>query len=294
MKRMIALLLTLCLLSGCSLAQTGRVGPDELVGFFVTVTRENPDGTKTELWDEEAAGVGYISNHTLAGQKLYAKRTDGADPAYEFPAGCGMSCFVYDNFVDGKASSRTMTVSPEIDVAKLGYYPGDPSRYELEGVLYATADTRAVIQMNPVYQTPEGDVYVLSDKPIGYQVHSGSGYSAFQTQDYAVDKGDTVYEGSKVTMSVEYVVLPDVYRIIEMNGANEPLRQSEYTPGELPETYKPGADTAYLILEARAGEDTARTIYSPGDESAKMDTYSPGEYGFCIKGYTTIEWNPQE
>lgn len=293
MKRIFALIMTICLLSGCSLARTGKAGPDELVGFFVTVSLEE-NGTTVDIWDEEAAGMGMISDYTLAGQRLYAKRTDGAQVSYEFPAGCGLSCFIYDVFDEDGDAYRSQTVSAEIDVVNLAYHAGEPSRYELEGTLYATADTRAVIRMNPVYQTPNGDVYVLSDKPTGYQVHGGSGWSAFQTQEYAVDKGYTTYQGSTVTLSVEYVTLPETYVIIEMSEANEPLRQSEYAPGELPETYTPGADAAYLLLEARAGEGTVRSVYSPGDESVEMDTFSPGEYGFCIKGYTRIEWEDAE
>ena len=58
----------------------------------------------------------------------------------------------------------------------------------------------------------------------------------------------------------------------------------------MPEEYVPGADAAYIILEARDGEATTRTVYSPGDEGSVMDTFYPGQYGLCIKGYTRIEW----
>ena len=38
MKRIFALLLAICLLSGCSLAKPGKAGQDKLRGFFVTVS----------------------------------------------------------------------------------------------------------------------------------------------------------------------------------------------------------------------------------------------------------------
>ena len=289
MKKLTAILLTVCLLAGCSLAVPGKAGRHELVGVFVTVSREE-NGEKVEIWDEEAAGIGFISNYTLAGQKLYAKRVEGAPEAYVFPEGCGLSCFVYDVYEENGESFRSGTYSPEVDVQNVGHYAGNPSRYELEAVIYATADAKLWIQVNPVYQTPDGEVYILSDKPIGYQVQGGEGFGTILTQDYAVDKGYTTYEGSTVKLSVEYVVLPEAYVIIEMDGENRPLRHSAYTPGELPKVYTPGADAAYLILEARAGEETTRTVYSPGDSNVRMDTYCPGEYGLCIKGYTTINW----
>ena len=289
MKKLIAMMMALLMLTGCSLATPGAAGRHELVGVFVTVSREE-NGEKVEFWDEDAAGMKMISRHDLAGQKLYARKVEGEPVSYEFPAGCGLSAFVYDVYDGNGNSYRSGTFSPEMDVQNVAYYAGDPSRYELEAVIYATKDAKLYIQANPVYQTPDGEVYVLSDKPTGYMVEGGEGFAAILTQDYKADKGYTTYENSTVKLSVEYVTLPLHYAVLEMDEANQLLRRAEWAPGELPETYTPGADAAYIILEAQAGEETIRTVYSPGDASAVLDTYYPGEYGLCIRGYTTIDW----
>ena len=84
MKKLIALLLILCLLAGCTLAVPGTAGQHELVGVFVTVSREE-NGKKVDIWDETAAGMQMISRHDLAGQKLYAKRVEGEPDSYAFP-----------------------------------------------------------------------------------------------------------------------------------------------------------------------------------------------------------------
>ena len=280
MKRIFALLLAICMLAGCSLAKPGKSGQDKLTGFFVTVSCKEGD-TMVDLWDEEATGMEMISNHDLAGQKLYARRLEGDPVGYEFPEGCGLSCFSYDVEEEGLKPYRSNTISPEID-AHLGFYAGTEMPYRMDAVVYGTKDADAVICMNPVYQTPDGEVYVLSDKPMSYDVATMDGCSASISQ--------TGEDGCTATLTIRHVVLPEKYVIIEMNEENQPLRQAEFVPGELPESYTPGADAAYLILEARAGEDTTRTVYSPGDESTAMDTYRPGQYGLCIKGYTRIEW----
>ena len=279
MKRIFALLLAICMLSGCSLAKPGKAGQDKLTGFFVTVSCKEGD-TMVDLWDEEATGMEMISNHDLAGQKLYARRMEGDTVVYEFPKNCGLSCFSY-HVEEGQEPYRSNTISPEID-AHLGFYAGTEMPYRMDAVVYGTRDSDAVICMNPVYQTPDGEVYVLSDKPVSYDVATMDGCSASISQ--------TGEDGCTATLTICHVVLPENYVIIEMNEENQPLRQAEFVPGELPETYVPGADATYLILEARAGEDTTRTVYSPGDESTAMDTYRPGQYGLCIKGYTRIEW----
>ena len=289
MKKLIALILSLMMLTGCSLATAGTAGRHELVGVFVTVSREE-NGEKVDIWDEDAAGMKMISRHDLAGQKLYAKRVEGEPVSYEFPAGCGLSAFVYDVYDENGNSFRSGTFSPEMDVQNVAYFAGDPSRYELEAVIYAMPDAKLYIQVNPVYQNPDGEVYVLSDKPTSYMVAGGEGYSAILTQDYQADKGYTTYENSEIKLTLKYATLPQGYTVLEMDENHQLLRRAEFAPGELPETYTPGADAAYIILEAQAGEDATRTIYSPGDANAQMDTYYPGGYGLCIKGYTTIDW----
>lgn len=283
MKKLFALILAVCLLSGCSLATDLDWGRGELVGFFLTVSRQNPDGSETEIWDAEAAGMDFLSNYKLTGKKLWAKQVgEGEDISYEFPAGCGLSSFCYDVFEDGEAVSRTSISSPEV-VAPVNYYLGDPGSMEMNATVYAPQGMNAVVCMNPVYQTRDGEIYALSDRPMGYVVDGIAGWTSYLSQE-----GEGME--SKIFVTVEYVVLPETYVIHEMDENNLPLGQSEFAPGELPERYTPGADAAYLILEARAGEDTVRTVYSPGDRENKMDTYYPGEYGFCIKGYTKIDW----
>lgn len=280
MKRIFALILAVCMLAGCSLAKPGKSGQDKLTGFFVTVSHKDGD-TMRDHWDADATGMEMISNHDLAGEKFYARRIEGDPVVYEFPEGCGLSCFSYHVEEEGQEPYRSNTISPEID-AHLGFYAGTEMPYRMDAVVYGTRDSDAVICMNPVYQTPDGEVYVLSDKPMSYDIATMDGCSASISQ--------TGEDGCTATLTIRHVVLPENYVIIEMNEENQPLRQAEYVPGELPETYTPGADAAYLILEARAGEDTTRTVYSPGDENTAMDTYRPGQYGLCIKGYTRIEW----
>ncbi len=279
MKKLLAILLAVCLLSGCSLAVPGAVGEDHLTGFFVTVSRE-VDGTTVEFWDEEATGMKPISYHYLKGRKLYAERIEGDPVTYELPEGCGLSCFGYDVEVNGEVTYRSNTVSPEIDVT-LEYFMGTEIPYRMDAVVYGTGDPELVLTCNPVYQTPDGSVYVLSAEPGSFATDAvGSAWTGREAR--------TDGKGCAYTLTIERVVLPECYVIIEMSEGHEPLRRSEYAPGALPEVYHPGADAAYLILEARSGEDTVRSAYSPGDET--MDTYYPGEYGLCIKGYTIIEW----
>lgn len=270
MKKLIVILLVLCLLSGCSLAVQGSRGADVLTGLFVTVSRNGET-----VWNGETAGTDLL----LAGQKLRAGRMEGNPVVYEMPEGCGLSCFSYN--VDGEGY-RNNTVSPEIDVT-LEFHAGTESPYRMDAVVYGTGDPDLILTCYQVYQTPDGDVYALSDDPAGFAADMVG--SVWYAQEERTDG-----RGCAVSLTIEKVVLPETYVILEMDESHQIRNRAEFTPGELPEIYTPGADTAYIILEARAGEDTARFAYGPGDASAEMDTYYPGAYGLCIRGYTTIDW----
>ena len=66
MKKIIAIMLAMLMLTGCTLAKPGKSGQDKLTGFFVTVSYKDGD-TMVDAWDEEAAGMDFISNHYLEG-----------------------------------------------------------------------------------------------------------------------------------------------------------------------------------------------------------------------------------
>ncbi|MBE6951064.1 MAG: hypothetical protein E7451_06980 [Ruminococcaceae bacterium] len=283
MKKLFAIVLSVLMLAGCTLAKPGASGQDQLTGFFLTVSRKEGD-TIVDYWDAEAAGMDFLSDHYMAGQKLYAEKREGDPLEYVFPEGCGLYAFSFDA-LDGSGEPlyRSSDSSPEIDT-RVEYHVGSTTACRINATIYGEKGSNVVIAMNPVYQTPDGELYALSAEPVSVEVGSMEGFKLTQSQEGSDG------EGCALELTVEHVVLPETYIIIEMNEENQPLRQSEYAPEAMPEVYTPGADAAYLILEARDGEDTTRTVYSPGDEVAEMDTYYPGEYGLCIKGYTRIEW----
>lgn len=293
MKRLFAIILAVCLLSGCSLAQvgSGEVTEHELTGMFLTLTVDNGDGTITDVWDAEKAGMEPLHVFAMEGEKLYAERVEKDDRVYyEFPEGLGLSCFCYYVFSDEEGETyRADTTDPELKDCHRSTHVSNGTTNTLEATIYATADTNVSVHMNPVYQTPEGEVYALGTAPGGWDAASMYGCTKTLSQETKINMGSETVNGGTVKLTIERVILPDTYIIIEMSADNTVLKSTEYAPEAMPETYTPGPDTAYILLEA-AGEETVRTVYSPADQSAVMDVFTPGAYGLCIKGYTRIEW----
>ena len=283
MKKLLTIVLALILLSGCSLATSEKRGEDTMRGFFLTVSMREGDSI-VDIWDEEATGMDFISNHYMAGRRLYAEKREGDPIEYVFPEGCGLYGFCFDALDEnGEALYRSSDFSPEID-AHVAYHAGSSTACRINATVYGQRGSDVVIAANPIYQTADGELYVQSEEPISLEVGSMDGYKWLQSQERADG------EGFALELAVESIVLPERYVIIEMSGENQPLRQTEFDPEAMPEEYVPGADAAYIILEARDSEATTRTVYSPGDEGSVMDTFCPGQYGLCIKGYTRIEW----
>ena len=297
MKKLIALLLAVLMLSGCSLAldpkdAEGMVMEHELMGMFLTLTVDNGDGTITDIWDAETAGMEPLHAFPMEGKRLYAQRVEqDGRVQYEFPEGLGLSCFSFYVFSDEEGQSyRDAAVDPELGDCHRGTYVSDGiTSNTLEVTIYATEDSNVMVHMNPVYQTPEGEVYALGTAPGGWDAATMSGCNKTLTQETRIKMGEETVTGGTVKLCFEKVVLPECYIIIEMSADNTVLKTTEYAPEAMPERYVPSADAAYILLVA-AGEETIRSIYSPADESAVMDTFYPGEYGLCIKGYTKIEW----
>lgn len=311
-KRIFAVLLTVMILmsTGCSLATgdtaDGMPVNDQLVGMYITMSSETGDTGRIPVWDEEVMGMEPLHYFQSQGKKLYAQRIetpdttdDGvADPQYswQFPGDCGLTFMTFYEPDDSEYGGFWNFVQdPEMASGKKHISnTNERTSLELEATIYV-ADTvelhELTLYLNPVYQTPEGEIYALGTAPMGSDASSMYGTSETISQQINTTMADgQKTSGGSVTLYIERAVLPERYVILEMDEDNQVLRTAEFTPEEMPEEFVPGEGTAYLILESRGAEKTVRTVYSPDDEGNVMDTFSPGRFGICIKGYTRINW----
>ncbi len=307
-KRFFAAPLAMALgLGGCSLArdeeQTKLPLNDQLAGMYITMESETGE---IPAWDADTMGMEPLHSFQSEGEKLYADRVetpdttdDGvSDPkdSWAFPGDYGLSFLVfYERATEESEGFWTGNRDPEIADGHIGTKTGDKgTQTELEGTIYVSDTVKSgelSLFVNPVYQTPDGMLYALGTAPVGSDAATMGGTTQTLSQEAEITLANGVKTcGGTMTLHIERVTLPERYVVLEMGGENQVLRSAEYAPEEMPEVYTPGADTAYLILESRGAEKTVRTVYSPDDESKTMDTFSPGRYGICIKGYTRIEW----
>lgn len=304
-RKLFAMLLAMAMaLSGCSLAlNTDEDGTtkDQLVGMYITFSNGTDD-----IWDTEEMGMEPIHTAMSDGKKLAAQQVrqeielyDGiltTQNPYLFPGDYGIVCMTfYEKATEENGGFWNNVTDAEFaDNTKRIGTVNDSTHINLESTIYVSdaLETHDLyLYMNPVYQTPEGEVYALGTTPVGWDGVSMYDCSKTISQEINGTLPDGMKAGGgSVTLTVKKAVLPECYVILEMDDNNQIIKTTEYAPADIPEEYVPTAGAAYLILESRGAEKTTRTVYSPDDASAVMDTFYPGRHGICVKGYTHINW----
>lgn len=288
MKRILAMLLAVLLLTGCQLASEEKnENPlqDKLVGVFVTFDSLDLE-FDIEGWLSDNPGALEDGDITLEpGEGMeYAGRLSVTvtDEGWEVPGheGLSMGRLWNGEYWTGFSSEGVCEVNSHITAGD------DGDAVEVDGTIYFPAGSEVMLCPNPVYMTDDGEYYVLQGSFFSSTLEGGSmSQSVSDEKTWTVD-GETQTYSAKFNTTVQGVTLAETVRLIWMSADHRELKREEYTPGELPESIE--ADAAYLILEEISGETVARTLYQPGDESAAV--YYRGEQPWCMPDFMEIQW----
>lgn len=299
-KRFLGLLLTACLiLSGCQLArEEGLTEPihaaQQVIGVLVSV--ETPG--------EEEPGA--IHSREMLRKKLYAELAEetyetadggvGITHTYRFPEGTGlcMMAFYISGEISGAEPYWSSFTDEGIHVTTNTYHNVDGvSGVEMRGVIHpASTFDDMTIYLHPIYQSPDGRVYAVGTGDSAYAGPNadGAGLGFGIEWNAAVGEVSTGLGAGFAGISIRTVPTPGRYVLVQMDEKDQILSESEFAPEEMPESFTPAKDCAYVILEARSQEDTvARTVYSPGDGES-IESYLLLENGLCARQSTAIDW----
>ncbi len=296
----------LSLLSGCQLAIEEGDMPteDRLAGVFVTTEYLDLFDMEAYVNDNLRVVGGEIAVEGNASEyygRVYAEKTqtDEHRIEYEFTELNGFGYYSLIELGESMLDNYHYTgVDEGISDPKTHYKVTDEGEgVEMDGTLYFPADGRAaVFYFNPVYQTPEGDLYVTTGQ--GFSADTmveGQIYSQTMEEVTTITmNGEKESWSTSVTTNIEGIRLPEKYVLIYMDGNSQILRSQEYAPGNvMPEMTIP-ADTAYLILEAHKLDSEGqpvvdREIVDRGEEH--LSTFWINADGICIKGDTILTWN---
>lgn len=308
------------LLTGCQLAKEETMlqqEKDKLIGVYVT--KEYVDTFDFERYFEE--NIGDIMNdgevfiegdeQSTYQNRIYATIVDEVSvdevsgekithQSYKFKDLEGMGyyspvCYeteTENSYVAIESDAGICDTNSHITVTDEG------DMIELEGTIYlcTTEEEMVEVYCNPVYQCPDGRVYLVSGHSISF---SGGGEGA--TMSHKVEDKITVKENGEektyvnsVEMHVKTSYAPEKIIVMQMDASGNKLDYQEYEPGKLPEEIEPFADTEYFIIETHKQDVTGENIVTRkmvGKEEAFFQTLYVGEKKVCLQTMTAIQWD---
>jgi hypothetical protein len=301
----------LCSLAGCRLAREdlgadARV--DRLIGVFLSTEYLDLLDFEGYAGDnlKNLSGGDFVidgDNRKYQG-RLYAAKTQMDETVggveYVFEGVEGIAYFAATVRTAPESDSYIATSSgAEIGDSHMALSVGDTENIvTLEGTVYiaATSDSR-VYYFNPVYQSADGSVYLMSGDSIslaGELDGEGARYSQTLNETYSETvNGETKTDSISITLAISTMFAPESIVVLQMGADSALLARAEYAPGALPETLSLQKGTAYLVLETHKRDTegnrlVSRDIYSGGAEN--LEAFSVREDGICVKHSIELMW----
>ena len=285
MKKLIALILAVCMLAGCQLASEEKKEDhyqDKLVGVFVTFEPMEL-GFDIEGWIEDN-GITDGAEISMEESLQYQEKLPVtlSEEGWVVPGHEGISVGRYWNgeYWTGFSSEGICEMNSDIAAGD------DGDNIKVEGTVYFPADAEVMLCTNPVYQTPEGEFYVVQGQSFHSNVGTGSMSQSVRDEKTWTENGTSHTFCAEFKTTVQGVALAEKVVLVWMDADHRELARTEYDPWDLPESIE--ADCAYLIVEEIAGENIARTIYQPEDE--QITVYYRGEQPWCMPKFTELLW----
>ena len=287
MKKLIALILAVCMLAGCQLAsEEKKEDPyqDKLVGVFVTFEPMEL-GFDIEGWIEDN-GITDGAEISMEESLQYQEKLPVtlSDEGWIVPGHEGISVGRYWNgeYWTGFSGEGICEMNSNIAAGD------DGDNIKVEGTVYFPADAEVMLCTNPVYQTPEGEFYVVQGQSFHSNVGTGSMSQSVRDEKTWTENGTSHTFCAEFKTIVQGVELAEKVVLVWMTADHTEVSRAEYDPNALPESVTPAEGAAYLIVEEIAGENITRTIYQPEDE--QITVYYQGEQPWCMPKFTELLW----
>ena len=291
MKKLLAILLAMLMLTGCQLASEEKKESemeDKLVGVFVTF--EYLEGEfDIEGWLQDNPGADLSEDVVLnfAESMEYSDRIPVLMGEQEWivPGHEGLSMAHYHNgeYWTGFSTEGLCEIKSSINGSD------NADSIVEEATIYVPADAEVMVHANPVYQTSEGEYYTVPAMGLGGIVSTGGMSQSIQEEMTWTIDGQERSSSATFTVAIKGTNLAEAVTVVQMDEDHKELARTEFVPGLMPETFTPETDTAYLILEESGAGETVRSLLQPGDQH--ITVFYQGEEIWCMPELMEILWN---
>lgn len=321
-KKRWSILITLVfilVLSGCSLAKedadkevlnTEEISQDRLIGVVVTdehLDLFDFDAFLNDNLDKIADGQELDGSGSAKYQGRICATVDkhGSDEPYKWD-------FIFDGVdghilisptmqhEDGEPFHMTEGSDSFSDVNTHYVTTDEGQEIYLNGTIYlqsGKAQNDTVYYLNPVYQTEEGDIYLVGGNGLASNVAGEDGNEMSSKLDGNCNMTvNGVTESYKSSVEIKFITMdsPTKVRFYHMNEKHKALSVQEFVPDEVPEEFKVEEGTAYVLMETEKVNPIGvnaieREICEPDREGQMtVKVFCPSDDGILIAKYTKI------
>lgn len=310
MKKLIAVLLTIIMvmLTGCQLAQEDvgeeAVVPDRLVGVYIT-------DEYLDLFDME----GYLQDNWNGEEELtiedggeYAGRIYAEKVTRTTSEGYSWTSYEFSD-VEGILLAEFL-ITPEDGTEENSYWSSDVGEglnevhsslsttdtgdnIGVEATMYLSSlSVERIYYFNPVYQTGDGEVYLMQGSGCNYNPEIGGAFAHSISETRTVTEDDvTTEESTTVKITMDMVEVAKKVILIQMDENHQELARIEAVPGGMPEELTVETDCAYILVEQIQADGTVIRNICQEDE---IQVYYDRGDGICIPDWTTVLWNGEQ
>lgn len=280
---------TAAVLSGCSLArEEPETGEDRLIGVFLT--REYLGGGTAELKVDWKGNVSFGEN---SGRIPGEIRWEEGEPRVIFPEVEGYG--IYQVSLREEASQRDIEHNLIEEIFGESKVNVGDEEDSMETMVYLEPGGRQNIYLNPVYQTPQGEIYLQPGTGLSWDMTAGASVSSSVAEERREKKnGEEKRKRTEFTVKVVCTVTDRPTEILLMGEEDNVLRRvsgeelERILSADEPGLRVPG-ETAYLIVERpEAKGGVVREICSRGEEFISF--LQPWKEGYLRTEYLSVVW----
>lgn len=305
-KRLFAFLICLGLLLGCGGCQLAdpeqseqTAEQDRLIGVYATEEYLDLFDYDTYFSDnaDKLAGGGETvvspQDSEAYWGRVWATQKDNGDWVFDGLEGLGFYAYRYE-------SEAETGIASHLDEGLTGNgmhvtSTDEGESVELEATIYHVPGGRVRYHFNPVYQTPDGTVYLTAGEGI-YLEGATEGEASTNTLSDSVTTtgpdGQSTVTGCAVAVRIEIMNAPSEIVLLQMDEDSNVLDRKSCAPGQVPESLTPEPGCAYLVVETHKtgpeGDMVSRELVDAGSES--FSTFRARPDGVCVKRDTTLLW----
>lgn len=211
---------------------------------------------------------------------------------YQFPGIDGIR-FYSSKFNDGSERHNSLSADEGIaDIHQEFNITDNGENTSLHGTVYLIPNgSPQTLYLNPVYQTSNGDVFVVSGDGNYFDLDNNPGVTWSQkiAETRTETAGDvTSSYSSEVEVTVCPMDVPTCISVLQFNEKNELLKKTDYAPDQLPEYFDALRDASYVIVETATSKGINRELF--GREDAYAYAFHGKDNELCVKQEFEIRW----